>query len=108
MIVSKQMLQRMIDEEFDRAVMARQKKQLVRENGRESPEEEALESMSHHELKAKLHDILHALIEQLGEDLARNALDDVWYEALGSVVDEPEDEDEEDDGTLAYAARVNR
>jgi hypothetical protein len=107
MIVTKQQLQQMIDEEFARALKVRSQKKLVRENGGESPEDEAAEGMSHHELKAKLHGILHALIEQLGEYNARNALDDVWVEALRSVATEPAEE-EEDDGSWRYAARVNR
>lgn len=83
-IVSKQLLQRMIDEEFSRAVLAR--RETVHE-GLDTPAEEEAEGRSLTELQAELEAILHALVEHHGEGVAREAVDAAFDQALGSLPD---------------------
>lgn len=128
MIVTKQQLQQLIDEEFSRAI---EKRRLAEARGRfhgsqELREMEAYELLEFAKAYASLgnavQDQLHDIMDDPQSDVNPNAID-LIKERLGGANEEidyaiqayeeyqtgnPGGEEDEDDGSLAYAAKVNK
>lgn len=133
MIVTKQQLQQLIDEEFSRALEKR-KQRLSEARGRfhgsqELREMEAYELLEFAKAYAGLgnavQDQLHDIMDDPQSDVNPNAID-LIKERLGGANEEIDsaiqayeeyqtgepggerDDEDEDDGSLAYAAKVNK